>query len=69
MKRYYYILRNKLWLWQGYTLFNTSRGKKPFVTVYLKNGRQIRSNRNRLTDYSMDDPGWSKTTDFPEFFI
>ena len=66
--RCYYILRNKFWLWQGHTLFNPSRGKR-IVTVYLKNGKQIRSNPNRYTDYSMDDPDWRKVNDFPELFI
>ena len=66
--RYYYILRNKFWLYLGFTLFNRSRGKR-IVTVKLVKGKQIRSNPRRLTDYSMDDHGWAKTTDFPELFI
>ncbi len=68
MLRYYYILRNKLWLHQGHKLVNRSKGKK-IVTVYLKDGKQIRNNKYRLTDYSMDDAGWAKATGYPELFI
>jgi len=68
MSRYYYILRNKLWLNLGYVLVNRSHGKK-VVTVHLYKGQQVRSNKYRLTDYSMDDAGWAKAVKFPELFI
>lgn len=68
MLRYYYILRNKLWLHLGYKLLNRSKGRK-IITVYLYNGKQVRSNPYRLTNYSMDDAGWVKATNFPELLI
>lgn len=68
MLRYYYILRNKFWLWQGHTLINFSYGKK-IVFVKLHNGMQVRSNPRRMYPYSMDDAGWQKASKYPEYLI
>ena len=54
--KYLRILKNKLLLRLGFMLVN-----KHGYTVHLdkyNRYRQIRSNYNRKTDYSMDDPSW-----------
>lgn len=50
------ILLNKTLLLLGFTLINR-KGTK-IVTVKVRGGIQIKSNRNRTLDYSMDDDGW-----------
>ena len=50
------ILINKALLLLGFTLINR-KGTK-IVTVKIRGGIQIKSNRNRVLDYRMDDDGW-----------
>ena len=55
MKRIRIVINNLL-LMLGFTLINR-RGTK-IVTVKVRGGIQIKSNRNRALDYRMDDSGW-----------
>jgi hypothetical protein len=47
-------IKNKFLLKLGFTMFNQIGG----VTVFLQDGKQIKSNPFRVNDYSMDDVGW-----------
>jgi len=51
------ILKNKILLNLGFTLINRRAIK--IVTVKIRGGRQIKSNRSRVLDYRLDDKGWS----------
>lgn len=46
-------MKNKMLLSLGFVLVN-----KHGFTVYLKDGKQIKSNRRRKLDYSLDDKSW-----------
>ena len=50
------ILKNKLLLNLGFSMINYNA--IPAVTVKLRNGIQIKTNRARVLDYRMDDNGW-----------
>jgi len=47
-------LINKTLLWLGFTMYNKSGN----VFVKMRYGKQIKSNKRRVKDYSMDDDGW-----------
>ena len=49
-------LKNKILLKLGFTLIN--RRGLHITTVKLRDGVQIKSNRRRKKDYSLDDKGW-----------
>jgi len=51
------IFKNKILLNLGFTLINRRAIK--IVTVKIRCGRQIKSNRSRVLDYRLDDKGWS----------
>lgn len=46
-------MKNKMLLSLGFVLVN-----KHGFTVYLKDGKQIKSNKRRINDYSLDDKSW-----------
>jgi hypothetical protein len=50
------ILKNMLLLNLGFTMINYNA--IPTITVKLRNGIQIKSDRARVLDYRMDDKGW-----------
>ena len=58
----YRSIKNKILLRLGFTLFN----KKGFVTVYLRDGKQVKSNPNRKTDYRLHDDSWVISKVSPE---
>ena len=66
-------LKNKLLYHLGFKLVNTRpkvRGQRTYpITVQKVNGKQKRSNRNRLKDYSLDDPYWAPAYKHPELFL
>lgn len=47
----------RLYLRLGATLINKTPYSK-WVTVYLKDGKQIKSNPNRERDYKFDNDNW-----------
>lgn len=50
-------LKFRLYLKLGATLINKTEASK-WVTVYLRDGKQIKSNKWRTRDYSFDDKNW-----------
>ena len=66
-------LRNLIYYHLGFMLVNTrpsgDRQRIFPITVQKVNGRQKRSNPNRTTDYSLDDPYWDLAFKHPELFV
>jgi hypothetical protein len=51
--RYYYMTKNHILLYLGYTLINRTNG-----IVRLEKGKQVWTNKRRNRPYALDDSSW-----------